>query len=338
MKNSIIVCIGILVITACNKQIEGIKPLSQIDQQGQLSSVQGILSATVGNYTLLTATVYQTGIESLDIAMNNVDETRGNNVTLANWATPTQMTDAFFFQNSSGVTTGYAPIVYRGAYQMITSINLTLQGIAAFKASSFSALTAADQNSILHAEGENHFLRALMYFNLVNLFGKPYYQAGENDLAVGLKLTSSATDLPARAKVKDVYAYIVAELQTAAQLMKAPVTKINSFASTGAAWALLSRVYLYMGGSIANPDPTANQQVVVYADSVMNQSNGMYALAQGTQYSNMFGDDSKGLLGKSTTFSANPEIIFCKDNSTGGNIIGILYHNFPGRPARYCAG
>ena len=317
-----------VVVSACNKQIDDIKPLTQIDQQGQLSSVSGILQATAGNYALLANEVYQTGIESYDIAMNNVDETRGNNVTLPTWAPANQMSDAFFFQNAPTVTTGYAPILYRGAYQIITSINVTLEGITSFKNSTFASLTPSDQNSVLHAEGENRFLRALTYFNLVNVFGKPYYQAGDNDLGVALKMTGSATEIPKRSNVKDVYAYIVSELQASAQLMKAPVAKGNSFGSTGAAWAVLSRVYLYMGGSVANPDATSNNQVLIYADSVMNQSSGAYALATGTQYSNMFGDDSQGQLGKSTTFSSNPEIIFCRDNSIGGNTIGILYHYF----------
>jgi len=328
MKKSIIFCSLMMALSACNKQIDDIKPLTQIDQQGLLSSVSGILEATAGNYALLAATVYQTGIESYDIAMNNVDETRGNNVTLPTWAPANQISDAFFFQNAPTVTTGYAPILYRGAYQIITSINVTLEGIASFKRSTFASLTASDQNSVLHAEGENRFLRALTYFNLVNVFGKPYYQAGDNDLGVALKLTGSATEIPQRSKVKDVYAYIVAELQASAQLMKAPVAKGNSFGSTGAAWALLSRVYLYMGGSVANPDAASNTQAVTYADSVLNQSNGAYTLAQGAQYSNMFGDDSQGQLGKSTTFSSNPEIIFCRDNSVGGNTVGILYHYF----------
>lgn len=329
MKKSIILGALVVMVSACNKQIANIQPLSQIDQQGQFSSVSGIEHATTGIYALFTTQVYQTGIESLDIATNNVDETRGNNVTLPTWAPPTQMTDAFFFQNSSGVTSGYAPIVYRGDYRIITSINVNLEGISAFKASNFSSLTVSDQNNILYSEGENHFLRALIYFNLVNVFGKPYYQAGPGDSAVAIKRTGTASEIPARSSVKDLYAYIIADLDTAAQLMKAPVVKQNSFASTGAAWALLSRVYLYMGGSFANPDPTANQRAIAYADSVINQSNGMYVLAQGTQYSNMFGDDSQGQLGKSTTFSTNPEIIFCRDNSTGGNLIGILYHYFP---------
>lgn len=329
MKKLIIVCGVMSLLCACNKQIESIQPLSQIDQQGQLSSVSGILEATAGNYTLFANAVGGIGVTQFDIAQQDVCETRGNNVTLANWAPPTQFTDAFFFQNSVSLAAGYGPIIYKGAYEMITSINVTLDGIKAFKTSTFASLDATDQNSIEHAEGENRFLRAMMYFNLVNLFAKPYYQAGANDLGVALKMTSSATDIPKQSTIKDVYAYIVSELQASAQLMKAPVNKTNAFASTGAAWGLLSRVYLYMGGSIANPDPTANQQAIVYADSVINQSNGAYTLAQGTQYTNMFGDDSQGQLGKSTTFPTNPEIVFCRSNSTGGTTIGILYHFFP---------
>ncbi|WP_431211051.1 RagB/SusD family nutrient uptake outer membrane protein [Puia sp. P3] len=232
----------------------------------------------------------------------------------------------FLFQNSLSPAAGYGPIVYKGSYQVITSINVTLEGIASFSAANFSSLTTADQHSLLYAEGENRFLRAMVYYNLVNIFGKPYYLASGGDLAVAIKKTGSATEIPSKSSVKDVYAYIVAELRAAAQLMKAPVAGTNAFASTAACWALLSRVYLYMGGSVANPDPSANQLVVSYADSVTDQSNGLYALAQGATYSNMFGDDSRGQLGKSKTFSSNPEIVFCKDNSTGGTVIDILYH------------
>jgi len=328
MKNLTIFFSLALVCSACNKQINDIKPLTQIDAQGQLSSVSGILQATAGNYTLIAASVGATAITSYDLALNDVTETRGNNEKLANWAPATQFTDAFFFGNSLSPAAGYGPIVYRGAYKIITSINLTLEGIASFKASTFSSLTGADQNNIRYAEGENHFLRALTYFNLVNLFGKPYYQAGDNDLAVAIKTNSSQSDMPAPSKVKDVYAFIVSELQTAAQLMKAPVSKTNAFASTGAAWALLSRVYLYMGGAVANPDPSANQLSVAYADSVIDQSNGMYSLLQGADYANMFGDDSQGQLGRSK-FSSNTEIIFAKDNTNGGTVIGALYHFFP---------
>jgi len=329
MKKIIIFFSVVLACSACNKQIDGIRPLTQIDASGQLSSVAGIQQATAGNYTLLGSQVNGTGTTSYDLALNDIAETRGNNEKLANWGTPGQLTDAFFFQNTLSPAAGYGPIIYKGAYQLITSINVTLEGIASFKTSTFSSLTTADQNSILYAEGENRFLRAMTYLNLVNIFGKPYYLASGGDLAVAIKKTGSATEIPDKSSVKDVYAYIVSELQAAAQLMKAPVSRTNAFASTGACWALLSRIYLYMGGPVAGPDPSANQLAVTYADSVIDQSNGLYGLAQGTTYSNMFGDDSQGQLGKSKTFSSNPEIVFCKDNSTGGTVIDILYHFFP---------
>jgi len=329
MKKSLIFFSVVLVCAACNKQIDDIKPLTQIDASGQLGSVQGIQQATNGNYTLLGSAVNGTGLTSYDLAINDITETRGNNEKLATWGTSGQLTDAFFFQNTLRPAAGYGAIVYKGSYQVITSSNVTLEGIASFSAANFSSLTPADQSSLLYAEGENRFLRAMVYFNLVNIFGKPYYLASGGDLAVAIKKTGSATEIPEKSSVKDLYAYIVAELRAAAQLMKAPVVKTNAFASTGACWALLSRVYLYMGGSVANPDASANQLAVSYADSVTDQSNGLYGLAQGTAYSNLFGDDSQGQLGKSKSFSTNPEIVFCKDNSTGGNAIDILYHFFP---------
>ena len=328
MKNLTIFFSLAMVCSACNKEINDIKPLTQIDSQGQLSSVSGIVQATTGNYTMISASTGATAVNSIDLAMHDIDESRGNNIKLQNWALPSQFTDAFFFQNSLSPVAGYGPVLYRGAYQIITSANLTLEGIASFKASTFSSLTPSDQNKVLYAEGENHFLRALIYFNLVNVFGKPYYQSTASDLAVAIKTSSSATDLPAASSVKAIYSFIISDLQTAAQLMKAPVAKTNAFASTAAAWALLSRVYLYMGGSVVNPDPVFNQLSVTYADSVINQTNGAYDLLQSTAYANMFGNDSQGQLGRSS-FSSNTEIIFAKDNATDGTTIGILYHFFP---------
>jgi len=313
-----------IALTACNKQIEDIKPLTKIDQQGQLASVAGILQTTVGNYKMLTA---GSSGYYYDLSIHTLGETRGDNVTLADWGTPTQYTDAFFFQNSTGVTSGQSATFYRDSYQLLVSVNLTLEGIDAFKKSSFASLTDADKNKVSYTEGENRFLRALTYFNLVRVYGKPYYQAGSQDLAIPLKTSSSISDVPAPSTVKDIYSFVTKELQAAAQLMKAPVMKSNAFASTAAAWALLSRVYLYMGGSITNPDQVSNQLAITYADSAINQTGGAYALLQGSQYKNMFGDDELGTLGRSA-FASNKEIIFAYDNSNGGSAIGYLYHYF----------
>ena len=320
MKKIFLLLLPVILLAACDKQIDAIQPLTKIDKDGELSSVAGILEATVGNYALITGS----GFADMSLPLQDLNEDRGNNVTLQDWGPANQYTDAFFFRNSPSPTNGNSAALYRGVYQVIVGVNTVLEGIASFQASQFEGLNTGDQNKVLYAKGENMFIRAFMYFNLVRIYGKPYYQDGGAGLSIPLKKTSSVSDVPSPASVKDVYAFIVSELQTAAQLMKLPVTKTNSFASTGAAWALLSRVCLYMGGTVASPDAAANQQAVAYADSVI--SSGNYALRQGSDYIQMFGDDEFGALGKST-FSSNKEIIYAFDNSAGGSYIGELYHH-----------
>ena len=117
--------------------------------------------------------------------------------------------------------------------------------------------------------GENYFLRAYVYFSLVNVFGKPYNQ-GTSNLGVPLKLSDDVNDLPARATVGAVYDQVVKDLQKAEQLMT--VDKGNVYASKEAAQALLSRVYLYMEN---------NDKTIEYADKVINS--GKYSLLSTTE-------------------------------------------------------
>lgn len=321
MRTIIYFVVMALLAAACNKQIDAIQPLTRIDKAGELSTVAGIVETTVGNYTLLNGNQYSSFAEPL----LDIGEARGNNVTLQQFtSTPVQQTDAFFFQNSNSATLGYSSNFYRSSYQIIVSCNATLEGIMALKAN-LSSLSGSDQASLLYAEGENRLIRAFVYFNLVRVYGKPYYQSNGGGPGVPIKTSSSGTNSPAVSNVHDVYAFVVSELQTAASLMKAPVTKDNAFASTAAAWALLSRVYLYMGGSVASPEPNANQLAVAYADSVIDQTGGVYSLLQGNDYANMFGDDGMGNLGRSV-FSGNTEIIWALDAAIGGTNIGELFH------------
>ncbi|MCV5004269.1 RagB/SusD family nutrient uptake outer membrane protein, partial [Escherichia coli] len=52
--------------------------------------------------------------------------------------------------------------------------------------------------------GENYFLRAYVYFSLVNVFAKPYNQ-GRQNLGVPLKISDDVNDLPGRATVGEIY-------------------------------------------------------------------------------------------------------------------------------------
>lgn len=323
MKKIFIILCASIMAAGCDKEIDAIRPLVKIDQEGELSSVAGIVEATYGNYNLLR----DNGIRDMayEQAFANISESRGNNVTLRMFGPVDRTSDAFHYRNSTGSTLGFNSAFYRASYQLIVSVNTALEGIENMQKTGWQNLNEQDKNKVLYAKGENIFLRAIAYFNLVRVYGKPYYQNSGNGPAVPLKKTSSLNDATAPATVKEVYDFLTNELKTAAQLMKVPVAKSNSFISTAAAWALLSRVYLYMGGSVANPTPAFNAAAIDYADSVVNHTAGKYALLQGDEYRNLFANDELGDLGRAK-FASNKEIIFAIDNFTGGSRYALLYN------------
>ena len=96
--------------------------------------------------------------------------------------------------------------------------------------------------SIRQLIGECYFLRAFCHFNLVRLFAKPY---SHDPSAAGVVLRTSTSDpaQKARSSVQEVYTSVVSDALKGAELMNQP--RGVQFASKEAAWALLSRAYLY---------------------------------------------------------------------------------------------
>jgi hypothetical protein len=145
----------------------------------------------------------------------------------------------------------YATNGWTGGYRSIYAVNYFLQQIAINTGKTTPALEA-------QYIGEAKYIRALVYFHLVNLYAQPYnFTAGASHLGVPIQLTSpdavSAFD-PAqnlvRSTVKQVYDQIEKDLTEA--LTGLPETYSTAFDRTGratkdAARALLSRMYLYKG-------------------------------------------------------------------------------------------
>jgi len=117
-------------------------------------------------------------------------------------------------------------------YKVIYTANCVIEGFA-----------EGESNKSDQLIGEAYFLRALMHFQLVTLYAKPYTQ-GRDNLGVVLR-TSTNTSETSRATVGEVYDQIVLDLQKAASLMRSPRGN-HGYANHDAALGLLSRVYLYM--------------------------------------------------------------------------------------------
>jgi hypothetical protein len=130
-------------------------------------------------------------------------------------------------------------------------------------------------------KGEAYFLRAFATHNLVRLFAKPYTQSNASvDPGVIIRENVLDAQLKARASLKDTYSYITSSLTTAANLMSTNIPAERAsvgFVSKYAAWAMLSRVYLYKGDY---------DNCIAYSDSVINS--GIFTLTAAVDFPNYF--------------------------------------------------
>lgn len=266
-------------LSACKKQLDALSPHNVNFEEQQFSSPNGYTKATIGNYTGLYST-YET-------AWFNISEYRGNNVkvidvTSTNSNANTQNIDAFNYTNSESKDFGLSNAFWFASYKALLGVNLVLKNVAATETNPV----------ILQAKAENLFLRAFINFNLLRVYGRPYYQNPETNPGIPLILEplSLSSTPPARASVKDSYAQIISDLNQSIASFK---TKgVNSFASKYAAFALLSRVYLYMSGTFTQANVNNAKLAIQAADSVV--TSGGYKLLQTTAYASYYLASNQG--------------------------------------------
>jgi hypothetical protein len=196
--------------------------------------------------------------------------------------TPTQTNSRYFWYIS---------------YKIINDVNTVIQA-----AESVSNPDAAVQQLI----GECYFLRAFCHFNLARFYARPYAQ---DPAAAGIVLRTSVSDpsTKARATVSEVYAAVIADAEKGAELMTA--SRGVQYATQEAAWALLSRVFLYKGD---------NDSTIYFSDKVINS--GKFSIATAATYPTMFANAA-----------TSSETIMCvsftevDDYGKGGSIASMIY-------------
>ena len=140
--------------------------------------------------------------------------------------------------NQSGYST---TDIYMPYYELILGCNAVIDYIGQ---------VSDTQENIDLVLAQAHALRAFHYFKLVNIFAKPY-NVDPAAPGVPLKKTSQIEQrLMARASVREVYDFILAELSEAERLYKglsdAPYWKDDARTSLPMVYLLFSRTYLYM--------------------------------------------------------------------------------------------
>ncbi|SFN33465.1 RagB/SusD domain-containing protein [Chitinophaga sp. YR627] len=282
----------VLANTACNKQLDELTPHNVNFEDQQFLTANGYTKATIGNYSYFASSNYEN-------SWFNISEFRGNNVRIIDQTSTNNLADAknldaFNYTNSESKDYGYSYQFWQASYQGLLGINMVLKNVKEDETNPI----------ILQAKAENLFLRANMFFNLVRVYGRPYYQSPETNPGVPLILSPITTtgNPPARATVKDTYAQILKDLATAIPLFSQ--VNVNSYAGKYAAFALMSRVYLYMSGTFSQPSAEYAKLSAQYADSVILNSGNR--LLQGTEYINYY--TSPNQSNKETIWAVNHEI------------------------------
>lgn len=207
--------------------------------------------------------------------------------------------DAFYTFNHNPNTNSYSTF-WSQIYYCILQSNYLLEEIAKREAAGVTGFNTA--------KGQALTARALMYFDLVRLYGKAYTQ-DKASYGVPLILNKLTYDAkPLRSSVEQVYTQILKDLVDAAPLL--PKTKTNGYINYYANKAILARVYLNMDNK---PDALLAAEEVINAPS-------MYTL-----YTNANWVDSwKSQYGNESIFELN---INALENDLGTSSLGVYQRN-----------
>lgn len=253
MRNSIyFILISFLLLHSCDIDRE---PYDSRTPEDVLGDEEGLQNATFGNYAILRAEENESEGWGWIDQLHRIGEYGGDNVSLSGVTTDEMF---YFYDYNNLVNNGRSNSFWQKSYKAIGGINTIIDEV------SKGDIEVEDEDELDQLLGENYYLRALTYFALVNVYGRPYTQ-DPSALGVPLKLTPGAEDIPDRNTVQEVYDQIIEDLEKAEELLNQD--KGPAFASKHAAKALLSRVYLYMD---------RNEEAVTYAEEVINS--GEYAL------------------------------------------------------------
>jgi tetratricopeptide (TPR) repeat protein len=284
IKRNILLASLLVCTLACEKDLD---PYDSKTEAVALATPEDLQTATYGAYAGLVLPAY-TRIQHF------LGEYPGDNVALSG-TTSDALYNIYNYTDFPGNphTDGF----WRQSYKIIYSSNKIIENIEDGESPVLDQL-----------KGENLYLRAMVHFDLVRFFARPYIQ-GEDNPGVVIK-NNTEDDFPARSTVGEVYDFIIADLQKAASLMT--MDKPASFASKEVAHALLSRVYLYKGD---------HANAILHADQVLESSR--YQLLETDAYRTYF----------TLVPDNNAETIFAIRHTKADDrlkaAIGSMYYNDP---------
>jgi starch-binding outer membrane protein, SusD/RagB family len=239
-----------VVFASCKKDFLDLKPYDQVSSENAIKDEAGMQAALNGTYAQLRS------INLFGRAIPLVGDLMADNVYIATVNSNRFIGEFnYVFNNNFGQSLN----TWSDGYVAILRANNIIN----------SPLTA--NTNVNQMKGEAYAMRALVYFYLVNLFGKPFTVDAASP-GVPIVLAYDPNEKPARKKVSEVYQQIDADLAAAFNLISS-TTKNSSYVTKYAVRALQAKVALFKGDWAAAK--TAALDVV---------NNGGYTLAASTNY------------------------------------------------------
>ncbi|MBB2148959.1 RagB/SusD family nutrient uptake outer membrane protein [Pedobacter gandavensis] len=213
------------------------------------SCKKGWLDAKPDKTLIIPTTIqdYQAILDNSDVFNANypgLNDVSSDNytVTLANWQSSNTALERNSYRWSSEIYEGETVnFDWTYSYKRILYANIVVEGIAKI---STTNQNLKDWNNV---KGSALFYRAFSYFNLTQLFCKPFNeQSANNDLGLLIRLSPDPNERVKRATIKETYSQILLDLNTALDLLPSTSTYLTR-PSKQAVYALLARIYLSMG-------------------------------------------------------------------------------------------
>ncbi len=289
-KLKIILVVVLFTSVSCSDFLE-LNPQQSVSNEEALITLQDFEASITGAYNILSDSDYYGRYFILvpDVMSDDVKQNSQAN-RAKEYAEYVAFEEHFITQN-----------MWATIYQGINAVNRIINAPKPEIAS-----TLDDEYD--HIIGEALALRALMYFDLVRLYGQHYtFTADASHPGVPIVLETDTFSEPSRDTVDDVYTQVVDDMTTAIGLLQ-PSSRSGSTAtlSSWAAKALLARVYLHM-------EDWENAELM--ADDVIAQ--GPYTLVDNAGYINAWVDD----YSSESIF----EISMTESDNRGSDALGRMY-------------
>lgn len=310
MKNIIYIALFLLGFSSCSSFLEEYsQDLARVESITDLDELLlGGVYHNAGYTRVENYTFYFEG-DGLNIFVNFMsDELQQNSIDGYDDMYSADVFGYYTWQRNVGLTVqgnsvGQEDKDWTKMYEYINTANMIIDELPEVEAA--DDLEAADK---IRIEGEAHFLRALYYFTLVNLYAEPYAPStAATTPGIPLKTTSYIEDkLYVRNTLAEVYEQILSDLDRAEECLSQSERVSLYRADITATYLLKSRVYLYMQDW---------ENARTYAQNVLDRNNSLI--------------DLRSFNGEDNVFtSSSPEAIF----SMGGHFLSYYIYgqdNYP---------